>query len=59
MSGIASLVKAAARKKLLFLPHVVKQMSRLDRMKSAQEVRRVVLSGELIEVPRTPAAIAA
>jgi hypothetical protein len=49
MSEIASLVSAAARKKLLFLPHAVKQMSRLDRMISVQEVRRVVLAGGIIE----------
>ena len=43
MSEIAPVVNAAARKKLLFLPHAVKQMSRPDRMISVQEVRRVVL----------------
>jgi hypothetical protein len=49
MSEIASLVNAAARKKLLFLPHAVRQMSRPDRMISVQEVRRVVLRGEIVE----------
>jgi hypothetical protein len=49
MSEIAPLVNAAARKKLLFLPHAVRQMSRPDRMISVQEVRRVVLRGEVIE----------
>jgi hypothetical protein len=49
MSEIAPLVIAAARKRLLFLPHAVRQMSRPDRMISAQEVRRVVLRGAVIE----------
>jgi hypothetical protein len=49
MSEIAPLVNAAARKMLLFLPHAVGQMSRPDRMISVQEVRRVVLRGEIIE----------
>ena len=49
MSEIAILINAAARKKLLFLPHAVRQMSRPDRMISVREVRRVVLRGEIIE----------
>ena len=49
MIQIAPLVNAAARKKLLFLPHAVKQMSRSDRMINVQEVRRVVLRGEIVE----------
>lgn len=49
MSDIAPAVRAAARKKLLFLPHAIRQMSRPDRMISVQEVRRVVLRGEIIE----------
>lgn len=48
-NGIAQLIKTAARKRLLFLPHAVKQMSRPERMISAQEVRRVVLRGEIVE----------
>ena len=46
---MARLVKTAVRKRLLFLPHAVKQMSRPERMISAQEVRRVILHGEIIE----------
>ncbi len=49
MSEIGFLVDAAGRKKLPFLPHVVRQMSRPDRMISVEEVRRVVLRGEIIE----------
>lgn len=46
---ILEMVKRAAKKKLLFLPHAVKQMSHPDRMISVQEVRRVILQGEIIE----------
>ena len=49
LSEIAPLVNAAARKKLLFLPHAVRQMSRPDRMISVQEVRHAVLRGEIVE----------
>lgn len=42
-------VRAAAAKKMLFLPHAVKQMSRPDRMITTAEVRQVVVAGSLIE----------
>ena len=42
-------VLAAARKKILYLPHAIRQMSRPDRMITAQEVRKVVMQGEIIE----------
>ncbi len=42
-------VRDAARKRLLFLPHAIRQMSRADRMISSGEVSKVVLAGELIE----------
>ena len=47
--SIRQLVRAAAQKKILFLPHAIKQMSRPDRMITVAEVRRTVLSGELVE----------
>ena len=50
MSEIAPLVNAAARKKLLFLPHAVKQMSRPDRMIGVQEVRRVAHASALANI---------
>ena len=60
MSEIAPLVNAAARKKLLFLPHAVRQMSRPDRMIRVQEVRRVVFGERSLRtIRRTRAAIAA
>jgi len=42
-------VISLAKKKLLFLPHAIKQMSRPDRMITAEEIREAVLSGEIIE----------
>jgi len=47
--SILRLVRQSARKKILFLPHAVRQMSHPGRMITAQDVRRVVMSGEIIE----------
>ncbi|MHB8766273.1 MAG: DUF4258 domain-containing protein [Deferrisomatales bacterium] len=42
-------VRAAAARRILFLPHAARQMSRPDRMIRAFEVRRVIESGDVIE----------
>ncbi len=42
-------VREAAQKRLLFLPHAIRQMSRPQRMISSNEVDGVVRHGELIE----------
>lgn len=42
-------VRQAASKRVLFLPHAVRQMSRPDRMIAPSDVRRVVEEGDLIE----------
>jgi hypothetical protein len=42
-------VREAAAKKLLFLPHAIRQMTRPDRMITTTEVRAVVELGEVIE----------
>jgi len=39
----------SASKRLLFLPHAVKQMMRPDRMISVKEVKDAVFKGEVIE----------
>ncbi len=49
MESILDEVRAAATKKILFLPHAVRQMSRPSRMISPREVETVVKTGELIE----------
>ena len=46
---VIKLVREAAKKKILFLPHAVRQMSRLDRMINTSEVRQVIREGEIIE----------
>ena len=40
---------SSANKKILFLPHTIKQMSRPDRMITIDEIREAVLLGEIIE----------
>jgi hypothetical protein len=40
---------SSANKKILFLPHAIKQMSRPDRMITIDEIREAVLLGEIIE----------
>jgi len=47
--GIHAQVKQAATKRLLFLPHTIRQMSRPDRMISTQEIERIIMTGEVIE----------
>lgn len=42
-------VREAAKKRVLFLPHAVRQMSRPDRMIAPAAVRRVIASGEVVE----------
>jgi len=44
-----SLIRKAAAKRLLFLPHAIRQMSRPERMIAPQEVRSVIAKGEIIE----------
>jgi hypothetical protein len=46
---ILDAVREAARKKLLFLPHAIKQMSRPTDMISTSEVERVIAEGEIVE----------
>jgi Domain of unknown function (DUF4258) len=42
-------VREAASKRLLFLPHTIRQMSRSNRMIATAEVEAVVRTGEIIE----------
>lgn len=46
---IIKLARKAAEKKILFLPHAIRQMSHLDRMIRTSEIRMVIDNGELIE----------
>lgn len=42
------IISSAARK-ILFLPHAIKQISRPDRMISTEEIREAIFAGEIIE----------
>jgi Domain of unknown function (DUF4258) len=42
-------VRDAAQKKILYLPHAVRQMSRPDRMITTSEVRQAIQSGKVVE----------
>lgn len=43
------IVRSAAKKKILFLPHAVNQMSSSRRMISTAEIRQVITQGHIIE----------
>ncbi|MDX2441838.1 MAG: DUF4258 domain-containing protein [Desulfobacterales bacterium] len=42
-------IKKSAAKRILFLPHAVRQMSKPDRMISTKDIRYVIENGEVIE----------
>jgi hypothetical protein len=48
-AGVLDQVRAAAAKRILFLPHAVHQMSRPSRMLSPAEIEATITAGELIE----------
>lgn len=48
-ADILDLVRQGAAKRILTLPHAVRQMSRPDRMISIAEVHCVIKTGELVE----------
>jgi hypothetical protein len=48
-------VRNAARKRILYLPHAVSQMSHPDRMITTSEVRQAIQTSEVIEdYPKDP-----
>jgi Domain of unknown function (DUF4258) len=42
-------VREAAAKRLLFLPHTIRQISRPERMITTKEIQSIVMTGEVIE----------
>jgi hypothetical protein len=42
-------IKEAAVKRLLFLPHTIRQISRPERMITTKEIQSIVMTGEVIE----------
>lgn len=49
MADILSRVREKALRRILFLPHAIRQMSHPERMITPSEVERVVTEGELVE----------
>lgn len=49
MSDLIQQVRAAAARRILYLPHAISQMARPERMIAPSEVRDVIDTGELIE----------
>ena len=49
MNNLFKKIKTAGNKKILYLPHAIRQMSRPDRMISPEEVRNVIEQGKIIE----------
>jgi len=48
-TAILQQVRTAAAKRILFLPHALRQMARPERMISVAEIRRVVERGDVVE----------
>jgi len=48
-SDILYLIRQNAAKRILFLPHAVRQMCQPDRMISTADIRSVIKEGEIIE----------
>lgn len=42
-------ILTAAKKKILYLPHAITQMSRPERMITSNEIRNAIINGEIIE----------
>ena len=42
-------VRSAANKRILFLPHAIRQMGRPDRLILRADIRNVIFAGEVIE----------
>ena len=48
-TSILTAVRQAALKKIIFLPHAIRQMARPDRMIRAVDIRKVIFFGEVVE----------
>lgn len=49
MEEILKRIRKTAEQKILYLPHAIQQMSRLDRMITTDEIETVIWRGEIIE----------
>ncbi len=48
-ADILNFVRESASKKILFLPHAIRQMSMPDRLITTKNIRHIIANGELIE----------
>jgi len=48
-TDILDLIKESAEKRILFLSHAIRQMSKPDRMITTKNIRLVIKNGEVIE----------
>ncbi len=49
MNKVLDSVRLAGKKRTLYLPHAIRQMSRPDRMITTDEVRSAIENGQIIE----------
>ena len=49
MNDFLKIIRKTSKKKILFLPHAVQQMSRIERMITTSEVKKVIKTGDIIE----------
>lgn len=48
-TDILNRIRQSAAKRILFLPHAIRQMSKPDRMISTADIRTVIEQGEVVE----------
>jgi len=48
-NAFIQIIRQSAKKKILFLPHALSQMTHPERMITASEIREVINNGEIIE----------
>ena len=49
MTDVLTRIREAAQRRVLFLPHAIRQMSHPERMITPSEVERIVAGGEIVE----------
>jgi hypothetical protein len=49
VEAILQKIRKASKRRILFLPHAIRQMSRPDRMIGAGDVKRIIAEGEVVE----------
>jgi hypothetical protein len=49
VEAILQKIRKASKRRILFLPHAIRQMSRPDRMIGTGDVKRIIAEGEVVE----------